>query len=810
MNKSIFSFAGAILSLCMFSCCCGPKEAPVTMTWDGCMSETKPGLFQSTFTITNTSKKAIGNDWEIFYCQLPRTIVQDEDATVLIENVNGNYLKLKPTSDFKGIAPGESVQVISYYGYAVVRNSDAPEGTYWVGSDGKALPVEMTRNPLPNPESLAGYPDASKIFDANLRIAQRPAVSQSDILPFVKNAKALDGEAVCLDEVWVEGDKMFESEMNLLRGKLADVYGVTLSESAPVKIILAPLAEEAAEEYYVMRISDNQVIISASDAHGVFNGTQTLLAMMKGEEKPYELQPVLITDQPDLGYRGVMMDVVRNYTTPENMKRLVDILASYKMNVLHFHFNDDEGWRLEIPGLEELTEVGGHRGHTTDESECLYPAYSGGCSTEFPSLGSGYFTRGEFIDFLKFAAERHVDVIPEIETPGHARAAIVSMKARYNKYKDTDPAKAEEYLLTEFADSSVYKSVQFYDDNVLNVALPSTYRFLEKVVTEIAAMYKDAGVELKSIHLGGDEVAAGAWMKSPACQALMAEKGMTKRHDLAEYFITNMAQMLAKHGIKTSGWQEVGLGHSEEGHKIMTDNLYSVNCWTGQSNFKQHYQLANSGVPVVVSCVSNFYMDMAYNGHPEEWALDWGGYVDEATSFSMLPFDIYRSLRGYTVKGDLKLTEEGAKNIIGVSGQLFAETIRNFDMVEYYLFPKMMGLADRGWNVHPSWEALSGDAEAEAYDKALALYYEVISKKEMPAWKNADVDFRLPMPGLQINDGKLYANVAIDGAEIRYTLDGTEPTAESALWTAPVACNGETVRAKAFYLGRESHAITLK
>lgn len=134
--------------------------------------------------------------------------------------------------------------------------------------------------------------------------------------------------------------------------------------------------------------------------------------------------------------------------------------------------------------------MGSRRGHTTDESRCLYPCYDGGYDPDAATVGNGYYSREDFIGLLRYAAERHIRVIPEIESPGHARAAIVSMKARYNKYKDTDVEKAAEYLLSEPEDTSRYASVQYYTDNVINVAMPSTYRFMEKVIQELAAMYR--------------------------------------------------------------------------------------------------------------------------------------------------------------------------------------------------------------------------------------------------------------------------------------------------------------------------------
>ena len=615
----------------------------------------------------------------------------------------------------------------------------------------------------------------------------------------------------------------FAGEAKLLKEKLTGLYGLEVVGNASVKIVLEELLdrkEAVNDEYYTINIGDNLIKISAATPHGIFNGTQTLLSMLKGKQTPYLLEAVSIRDYPDLAYRGQMIDIARNFTAPENLKKLVDIFASYKLNVLHFHFCDDEAWRLEIPGWEELTAVGSRRGHTTDECQCLYPCYDGGYDPDAKTVGNGYYSREEFIDLLKYAAERHVRIVPEIESPGHARAAIVSMKARYNKYFETDPGKATEYMLSEPEDTSRYVSVQYYTDNVMNVALPSTYRFMEKVIQELNAMYQEAGLSLYTVHLGGDEVPRGVWMGSPKCQELMKEKGMTKAHGLSEYFITQMADVMQKNGLKFSGWQEVALGHTEEAHQQLRGQAAGVYCWnTVPGSDEVVYQTANNGYPVILCNVGNFYMDMAYNGHPDERGLDWGGYVDESVSFSMLPFSIYRSLRvdmaGNPIdldnaeKGKTALTEIGKKHIMGVQGQLFAETIRSFDGVEYLLFPKILGLAERGWNAHPVWENLSGMREQQAFNQALALYYEKISKSEMPYWAKNGINFRLPQPGLLVKDGNLYANVAIDGAEVRYTTDGSEPTAQSTLWKEPVKCGSLVVKAKTFYQGKESLTIIL-
>ena len=822
-------FAGLLLCSVPFMAGCGAAdkaEAPVSLTWEMGAGDVEPGYYENSFVLKNISDVPLTKDWTIYYSQLPRNVKQVGNPAVKVESVNGNFFKMYPTESYTPLAPGDSLRITFRASYKVDRNTTVPEGAYWVATvESKPFPIELNALPLSSPELLPGYPDATKIYESNLRLTGAPALVQSDILPSVKKVIAAEGNVELGDKVALAFPEQFAGEAKLLKEKLTGMYGIGVAEKAPVTIVLEPLAdkkEAVNDEYYTINIGSGQIKISAATSHGIFNGTQTLLDMLKGKQAPYRLEAMTIRDYPDLPYRGQMIDIARNFTTVENMKKLVDVFASYKLNTLHFHFADDEGWRLEIPGLEELTAVGSRRGHTVDESNSLYPCYDGGYDPDAKTTGNGFYSREEFIDLLKYAAERHVRIIPEIESPGHARAAIVSMKARYNKYIGTDSIKATEYLLSEPGDTSRYSSVQYYTDNVVNVALPSTYRFMEKVIQEIAAMYKDAGIPMTTIHLGGDEVAHGVWMGSPKCQALMKEKGMTKAHDLAEYFITQMADILKQNNLKLSGWQEVALGHTEQAHGQLREQTEGVYCWNTVPGYDEVvYQTANNGYPVILCNVGNFYMDMAYNGHPDERGLDWGGYVDEATSFGMLPFSIYRSLRkdmaGNPVdldkaeKGKTVLTAEGKKNILGVQGQLFAETIRNFEGVEYLLFPKIMGLAERGWNAYPVWEKLRGTQEQQAFDRALALYYEKISEKEMPYWAKNGINFRLPHPGLLVKDGNLYANVAIEGAQVRYTIDGTEPTAQSALWEAPVKCDASAVvKAKTFYQGKESLPIMLK
>lgn len=494
-------------------------EAPVSLTWEMGTGNAEPGYYENSFVLKNISGAPLPRNWTIYYSQLPRNVKQVGNPAVKVEPVNGNFFKMYPTESFTPLAPGDSMRITFLCSYKIDRNSHAPEGTYWVatadGKESSPLPVTLNTLALPSPESLPGYPDATKIYESNLRLENVSALQQWDILPSVKKATPAGGAVVLDGKVALAYPDAYAAEARLLKEKLSALYGLEVVDKAPVTIALETLADKAKavnDEYYDLVIDSDRITISAATPHGVFNGTQTLLAMLKGKEAPYRLDAMSVEDYPDLLYRGQMIDIARNFTTVDNLKKLVDVFASYKMNVLHFHFSDDESWRLEIPGLEELTAVGSRRGHTTDESRCLYPCYDGGYDPDAATVGNGYYSREDFIGLLRYAAERHIRVIPEIESPGHARAAIVSMKARYNKYKDTDVEKAAEYLLSEPEDTSRYASVQYYTDNVINVAMPSTYRFMEKVIQELAAMYREAGVWLRCILAAMKWRAAYGWV----------------------------------------------------------------------------------------------------------------------------------------------------------------------------------------------------------------------------------------------------------------------------------------------------------
>ena len=823
-----------MLGICLFGCGAAkqPLSSQLSLTWKLEKDSVEARYFKNTFCLTNNGNKSLADNWVIYFNQTPIYYQQPINAPLEIECIGSTYYKMYPTEHYQALAPGETLSFTILSEGNVINVSSVPEGAYIVATDEKGKMLQPQNIPIeiglftPDTQWIRSknsfpYADGNYLYKQNNDFSKPVDCDMLSLFPTPKKVEKTGGVSTFSPKVGLKFDGVFKEEALLLKKQLASQLGCTVSDKDEETIIElkkmeVPITCQYPDEYYEIVIKNNRLTLKANDAHGIFNACQTLLALLDNMELTSAPLPNLhITDYPDMGHRGIMLDVARNFTKKTDLLKLIDILSFYKMNVLHLHLSDDEAWRVEIPGLEELTEIASRRGHTTDELTCLYPAYAWGWNeADTTSLANGYYSRNDFMDILKYAKERHIRIIP-----GHSRAAIKAMNARYRKYIDTDQSKAEEYLLIDFADTSQYLSAQNFTDNVINVAMLSTYRFLEKVIDEIGRMYQDAGVELPAFHVGGDEVPEGIWEGSSVCRTFMKKHGLTKIRDLKDYFLGQILEMLDKHNIQAVGWQDIVMNPDNTVNEHFRHSKVLNYCWNTipeQGGDEVPYKLANAGYPIILCNVGNFYLDMAYCYHVEEPGLRWGGYVDEYVTFDMLPFDIYKSLRrnlkGESVdvktasNGKQPLTKEGYKNIKGLSGQIWAETIRSFEQIEYYLFPKVFGLAERVWNAQPSW-ALSPDGKV--YMDAKRKYNAGIVTYELPRLAKRGINFRVSPPGIIVKDGLLLVNTTNPNAVIRYTTDGSEPTESSVEWQTQIACDAPLIKAKAFYLGKESVTTVL-
>jgi hexosaminidase len=505
-------------------------------------------------------------------------------------------------------------------------------------------------------------------------------------------------------------------------------------------------------------------------------------------------------------------------------------MAFYKLNKFHFHLTDDEGWRLEIKTLPELTEIGGRRGHTLEEKDRLIPSFGSGPNVEGISE---YYTEADFIEILKYAQKRHIEIIPEIDVPGHARAAIKAMEARFHRL--LNEGKAEEafaYRLIDPDDKSVYRSVQNFDDNVIDVCLPSTYRFLEVVFDTIIDMYRKAQVPLSIIHIGGDEVPSGAWTKSPACDPLIKDnEQISDVQDFPDYFLKRIHDLLDVRGLRVAGWEEIALMDNlpdQKPHKIPNEKYlddqfipYVWNTVWGWGAEDLGYRLANAGYKIVMCNAPNLYFDCAYNKDPKEPGLYWPGFVNTRRAFEFTPFDIFKiatkdrlgnQVKTEQYKDHVRPTESGKNNILGIQGQLWGEEMVDSLRLEYMAFPKVIGLAERAWAKQPEWAVMENKVlRKEKLQEDWNTFVNCIGQREMVRLDHFDngINYRIPPPGAVIEDGHLKANISYPGLEIRYTIDGTNPSESSTLYKSPVAVKG-TVKLRTFNrIGRGSRTVVL-
>lgn len=620
--------------------------------------------------------------------------------------------------------------------------------------------------------------------------------ASGEIRPIRVITKPSLSDAAMHDRAWSEWilspDSIYRLNTRLSTGQLPDEFDlipsfkhVELREGlhkggVPVE---RALIQHSNPEYYRITLTPDKAIVEGASEKGIVIGTRALQRIME-RYAGQNVRCAVIEDWPDYPYRGLMIDIARNFQSPETMRHIADLMADYRLNTLHFHLTDDEGWRLEIPGLPELTEIGARRGYTSDSRGYLPDIFAGtGRAEDNLPTANGYFTRDEFIDFIRYCDSIGIAVIPEIESPGHARAAVKAMETRYLRTGD------DTYRLIEDNDTSTYSTAQFYHDNLMNPAVGGTYRFIGKVVDEIAAMYADAGVALPGIHLGGDEVPEGAWDGSRAVAYMMEERGLNSRHAVQGEYVRNISGLMRERGIPLYGWQDICTDYDADFHAEVAPNVGGMDCWVSSPEIEKNVAVkgVKAGYPVIISNVDYFYMDMLYSPNPEEKGLYWGGFTDEL-----------RTLSGYP---DLICPRDGEEpgKVIGVSGKLFAETIRDKADMERLLFPKSLGLAERGWNATPTYS-----------DEDFNI---LIATKELPRLSAKDVEFHLRQPGIIVEDKRIKMNSPYPDAAIFYTLDGSTPTAATAaLYEGPVDLPADCAIVKAILYkdGKSSVTTTYK
>lgn len=811
------------------------------------------------FTLTNNSRFALNSEnWELYFNQAARPLHKvdyEQDAEVI--RISGDWYVVKPKAGFV-LKPGETQSVVYECKYWLIKESDSPRGLYFVFNPGKPdqeiVPVENYQpDAFERPEQLSRHrndqtplPSPEWVFAQNASLHK---VEPGHLLPLIPTPKSMirSGTQFGFSEpLSIYHHPNLRTEALYLQKMLESLTGTAVAlqegfsgQSHAVDLVLEETQSQGfGSEAYSLEIGSNgNIRISGAANAGVFYGIQSLIALMSADmflnPKPaFSLETLKINDAPRFGYRGVHVDVARNFQTKETIMKLIDILSFYKINTLHFSLTNDEGWRIEIPGLPELTEVGSKRLHTTKNAHALHPSYGSGPFADAPANhGCGFYTSRDIVEILQHATRRHVRIIPEINLPGHSRAAIKTMEARYEHYLGLGNLEAaQEFRLIDPDDTSAYLSAQYFDDNVVNVAGSGTYRFLEKVVDALMVMYREAGLQLETLHIGGDEVPKGAWMGSPEVQKMRAENGIgSSTVDVHAWFTKQALKILEARGITMAGWEEVALlkdvggiyfPNPEFSGGRMIPYVWN-NLWGSQD---LAYRLANRDFPVVLCHVTNFYFDLAYDKSPSEPGLYWGGFVDTRKAWYYSPYDVFSTTladqMGVPIDTETeyrnmeRLRPEARKNILGLQAQLWSECIHGSEMLEYALLPKLTGLAESAWAQERIWERTTEPTlHLRQVEETWNIFSNTLAQREMPRLAGifGRLTYRIPPPGALVINDSLYANTGFPGLNIRFTTDGSEPNTGSEKWIKPIRVSNNLIKLKAFdEAGKGSRTVAVK
>lgn len=863
MTKFSFLFFLFCFSALLFSCSreqkiALPQSSDLEVKWE-LVANMYKGKNQAlaAFTIFNHSKMTLGNSgWEMFFSQMPPTpLIDDSVRAAKVVHINGDWFKLVPNKNFR-LMPGDSIR-IAYCGTGfMIKKTDAALGMYFVFYDpnGKELAIvpvgKQTIAPFTRPEQLkrtladeVQVPTPETRYNENQQLSLLPKDQQLRLIPSPVSIRNGQDTVVFDDSMPICFGEGLEAEAGYLGQKLKMLTGQEFKQikGSPARMpaisLQTGLKSLQKSEAYELTVNEKSgIAVTGNDAAGVFYGIQSFLASLPaGQEnrqtKVLKTASLQITDAPRFSYRGLQCDMARNFQSKKTILKMLDIMAFYKLNRFLFYFMEDEGWRVEIPGLPELTQIGSSRQHGKMSDPLLHPSYgSGPFANAGEGYGTGWFTSEDFVEMLIYAKERHITVIPVVNFPAHERSAIKAMESRYQKLmKEGKEAEANEFRLIDPDDTSRYISAQGYHDNVVCVGRESIFHFYDTTVKGIKQMYQQAGLPMELFHTGGDEAAPGWWKGSPMVKKLLEEHPEIKPDDksLQAYCFRRISAILKDNGVKEiGGWEEQFLLNGTDGKPVPNPEFtgkgllpYLWNNMEGAEDLG--YKMANSGYKVVLCDVSNFYLDFPYDKDPEEPGNYWAGFLDTKEFYAYAPYDLFKTTTktamGRTIDtekeyvGKVRLKPEAWKNILGVQAQIWSETIKGPEMLEYYYLPRLIAFSETAWSPERKWETMENKT---ARDKQLNADWNrmanAMAARELPRLSvlNGGYNYRIPLPGAIVQEGMLYANVQFPGLEIRYTTDGSEPNMQSQLYTGPVKVSG-TVKLKSFVQGGKSSRTSI-
>ena len=416
-------------------------------------------------------------------------------------------------------------------------------------------------------------------------------------------------------------------------------------ESGTICVALGDLPAEA----YVLSVRSDRIDLTGGSPAGVFYGFQTLRQMLpesalRGEKaRAIDLPVVEIRDEPRIGYRALLLDVGRHFFGPEEVKSVIDLMAMHKLNRLQWHLTEDQGWRIEIRKYPELTRRGAWR----DRSD-LRPAEDGRPEKD-PQPYGGYYTRQQVREIVRYAADRFIEIVPEIEMPGHAMAALASYP-----------------WLGCLGEGYEVPSLWGVKEDVYCAGKDSTFVFLEDVLTEVTDLFPYG-----LVHIGGDECPKARWKECPRCQRRMRDEGLGSEEELQSYFVRRIERFLASRNRRMVGWDEIRQGGLSETAIVLSRKR------------EQGLRSAlENGNDVIMTPYLNCYFDY-YQGSRETEPLAFGGFLPLRTAYDLDPFE--------------GLNAEQSRRILGVQCNLWTEFVATLDHAEYMLLPRLAAFAERAW-----------------------------------------------------------------------------------------------------------------
>ncbi len=535
--------------------------------------------------------------------------------------------------------------------------------------------------------------------------------------------------------VYAEGDEILRT-VGFLNERLQRVSGFSLKVS-PVDFTQAEgiffLDAGLPSESYALHVEKGRIVIEYGDGAGAFYGLQTLFQLMDADifsserkfVKSWSVPCCVIEDAPRFSYRGMHLDCCLHFFDIEYLKRCIDLMALHKVNRFHWHLTEDQGWRLEIKKYPLLTEKGQWR------KETVIGSLASGIYDGKPY--GGYYTQEQVRELVEYASQRYVTIIPEIEMPGHALAAI-------SCYPELSCGLEDHYeTATKWG---IFRQVYCPKEG--------TFKFLEDVLDEVMELFPS-----KLIHIGGDECPKASWKKCPHCQALIKKLGLKDEFELQSWFIQRIEKYINSKGREIIGWDEILQGGLAPNARVMS--------WLGEEGgikaAKMHHYAVMAPYP-------KYYLDY-WQGDPDSEPLAMGGPT------------MLRTMYEYNPVPDV-LSDDEKKYILGVEGCVWTEYMPTPQRVEYMAYPRMCAIAESGWT--------TADKDWDCFTRRLESHFDRLDRLGVKACRNFFSPYIEFHPDTA-HDRVVTISSDLPDSEIRYTLDGSQPGSESTLYTLPFVIN---------------------